>query len=137
MRTRENYTPFMVAGLILTVASLIVFQIYIWLEPTRIQAVQAADQSAAVADGRALFAASCANCHGTNGEGKIGRAINSRDLLATTSDQTFFGLISTGVPGTLMPAWGQPSGGPFTDQQISQLVAFIRAWEPTAPQPLP
>ena len=28
-----------------------------------------------------------------------------------------------------MPAWGQAFGGPFTDEQVNQLVAFIRAWE--------
>ena len=36
-----------------------------------------------------------------------------------------------------MPAWGQNFGGPFTDEQISQIVAFIRQWEPTAPVPTP
>lgn len=32
-----------------------------------------------------------------------------------------------------MPAWNQSLGGPLTDQEVSQLVAFIRNWEPTAP----
>jgi mono/diheme cytochrome c family protein len=31
-----------------------------------------------------------------------------------------------------MPAWGQVFGGPLTDEQILQIVAFVRAWEPTA-----
>ncbi len=136
MRPRENYTPFIAAGLILTVALMIVFQIYLWLEPTRIQTVQAADQSTAVAAGRNIFAENCAACHGEKGEGKLGAALNSRTLLKTTTDQTLFGLISTGVPGTIMPAWSQTHGGPFTDQQIAHLVAFIRAWEPTAPEPV-
>jgi mono/diheme cytochrome c family protein len=33
-----------------------------------------------------------------------------------------------------MPAWGQAFGGPFTDEQVNQLIAYLRAWEPTAPQ---
>jgi mono/diheme cytochrome c family protein len=33
-----------------------------------------------------------------------------------------------------MPAWGQTTGGPFTDEQLRQIVAFLRSWEPTAPQ---
>lgn len=49
-------------------------------------------------------------------------------------DDLIFNLTRTGVPGTLMPAWGQTFGGPFTTEQINQLVAFIRAWEPTAPK---
>ncbi len=32
-----------------------------------------------------------------------------------------------------MPAWNQSLGGPLADQQVNQLVAFIRNWEPTAP----
>jgi hypothetical protein len=32
-----------------------------------------------------------------------------------------------------MPAWSQAHGGPFTDEEIRQMVAFIRSWEPTAP----
>jgi mono/diheme cytochrome c family protein len=31
-----------------------------------------------------------------------------------------------------MPAWGQEFGGPFTNEEASQLVAFIRSWEATA-----
>jgi len=137
MRPREDYTPFIVAGLILTVATLLVFQVYLWLEPARIRAVQAADQSAAVAAGRVLFADNCVACHGEKGEGKLGPALNSRALLKAATDETLFSLIGTGVPGTVMPAWGQTHGGPFTDQQISQMVAFIRAWEPNAPEPTP
>ena len=58
MRPREDYTPFIVAGLILTVATLLVFQVYLWLEPARIRAVQAADQFglAALARGPRLHA---------------------------------------------------------------------------------
>jgi mono/diheme cytochrome c family protein len=32
-----------------------------------------------------------------------------------------------------MPAWNQSHGGPFTDENVRQLVTFIRAWEPNAP----
>ncbi len=137
MRPRENYTPFIAAGFLMTVALAIVFQIYLWLEPTRIQAVQAADQAAAIAAGRILFAENCAACHGEKGDGKIAPALNARALLKSTSDATLFGLIGTGVPGSVMPAWSQAHGGPLTDQQISQMVTFIRAWEPTAPEPTP
>ncbi len=134
MRPRENYTPFIATGLVLSVAILMVFQVYLWLEPARIRAVEAADRAAAEAAGRVLYAENCAACHGETGEGKVGRALNSRELLKTTSDQTLSSLIRAGVPGTVMPAWGQAFGGPFTDQQVAQMVAFIRAWEPAAPE---
>ena len=137
MRPRENYTPFIATGFGLTLATLIVFQIYLLGEPGRIQAVEAADLSAAQAAGRNLYADNCIACHGGNGEGLVGPALNSRELLKMTADETLASLIRTGVPGTVMPAWGQAFGGPFTDEQVSQLVAFIRAWEATAPEATP
>jgi len=72
-------------------------------------------------------------CHGEEGEGVDGPALNDKTFLANTSNESIFSLVSSGVPGTEMPAWNQAYGGPFTDQQISQVVAFIRKWEPDAP----
>ena len=137
MRSRENYAPFVAVGLGLTLATLALFQVYLLREPARIRSVEAADQAAAVASGRTLFAENCGPCHGDNGEGSVGPALNSRELLKQTPDETLFSLTRTGVPGTVMPAWGQTFGGPFTDEQVTQLVAFLRAWEATAPETAP
>ena len=134
MRSRENNTLFVAAALGLTLAILVTFQVYIFREPSRIRLVQAADKQAAEEAGHELYADNCATCHGTNGEGGIGPALNSHDLLTSTMDETLAGLTRFGVPSSLMPAWGQASGGPFTDEEVNQLVAFIRAWEPTAPE---
>lgn len=137
MRRKENHTPFVAVAFGLTLCILIVFQLYIWREPARIEADEIADHSAAVAAGGDLYGENCAACHGDNGEGGAGPGLNSSELLKTTSDKALFNLTLTGVPGTIMPAWGQIFGGPFTDEQIQQMVTFIRAWEPTAPDPAP
>lgn len=137
MRPKEDYTRHIVVAFGFTLAILVIFQVYIFREPARIQAVEAADKSVAEATGRDLFASNCTACHGQNGQGNVGPALNSQQLLKTTSDDTLFNLIRTGVPGSVMPAWGQIFGGPFTDEQVVQLVAFIRAWEPTAPSVVP
>jgi mono/diheme cytochrome c family protein len=137
MRRKENYTPFLAVAFGLTLCILIVFQLYIWREPARIEADEADDQVAAVLVGGDLYAENCAACHGDSGEGGAGPGLNSAELLKTTSDEALFSLTRTGVPGSIMPAWGQAFGGPFTDEQIHQMVAFIRAWEPTAPEPTP
>jgi cytochrome c oxidase cbb3-type subunit 3 len=134
MRPRENYTPFFAVGLVLTLATLAILQVYILREPARIQRDMTADLAAAVAAGGKLYADNCANCHGEFGQGQSGPALNSRELLKTTSDEALINIIRTGVPGSNMPAWGQAFGGPFTDEQVVQLVTFVRAWEPTAPQ---
>lgn len=134
MIRRENFAPFYMAGLALGLAILGSFQIYIQREPARIRADVEADRRAAVSAGSHLFAENCAPCHGEQGEGLVGPALNSRGLLRTTPDGVLFSLTRSGVPATNMPAWGQAYGGPFTDEQVRQLVAYIRAWEPTAPQ---
>lgn len=133
MRPKENYRPYILAAAVLTFLTMVVFQIYIWNEPDRIQRDEAADKLSAETTGGALYEENCASCHGQDGQGGIGPAINSRELLKSTADEVFFGLTRIGIPGTLMPAWSQAFGGPFTDEQISQIVAFIRSWEETAP----
>lgn len=122
MRPKENYRPYIFAAAVLTLVTMIVFQIYIWSEPMRIQRDEAVDKLAAETAGQALYAENCASCHGEAGQGGVGPALNSRELLESTVDEVFFGLTRTGIPGTLMPAWSQAFGGPFTDEQVSQIV---------------
>jgi cytochrome c oxidase cbb3-type subunit 3 len=133
MRSKENYTPFVAVAFSFTLAIFTSFQIYIFREPVRIAADRARDHSTAVDEGKTLFNTFCTECHGKDGEGVDGPALNDKQFLNETGDQTIFSLISSGVPGTEMPAWNQALGGPFTDQQVTQLVAFIRNWEPQAP----
>jgi cytochrome c oxidase cbb3-type subunit III len=132
MRKREDYTRLIVVALLLSVGILITFQIYLLNEPGRITTVLAADQSAQVASGQKLFTDNCVTCHGNNGEGDIGPALNSKKFLQTADNGVIFSLIGSGVPGTAMPSWAQANGGPFTDEQISNLVGFIRHWQATA-----
>ncbi len=133
MRTEENNLPLIVVGLILTLGILAAFQVYVMNEPVRIDRVLAADQADAVANGQKLFKANCVVCHGQNGEGLVGPALSSKTLLASATDATLFSIISSGVPNTAMPAWNQSNGGPFTDEQVRSLVAFIRNWEKNPP----
>ncbi len=134
MRAKENYTPYITAALVLTLAILASFQLYIFGEPARISGVEAHDHTTAVSVGEALFKKNCTLCHGDNGEGTTGRpSLNDKNFLSIANDDTIFSIISSGVPNTEMPAWNQSHGGPLTDEDVRQLVAFIRAWEPGAP----
>lgn len=133
MRSENNsrllWTSLILAGLILAA-----FQLYLNREPARIQAVQAADRQQLISAGQALYLQNCASCHGAEGEGADAPALNSKQFLTAAHDETLFGLIVSGIPGSEMPAWSQAHGGPFTDEEIRQMVAFIRSWEPTAPE---
>lgn len=136
MRARENYTTLVAIAFCLTLAIIIAFQIYIIREPARIQADVQHELHSTVKAGEYLFGENCAACHGVSGEGAVGPALNSRQLLAMASDELLFNIVRTGIPSTIMPAWSQSFGGPLTDQEINQLVAFIRAWEKDAPEPV-
>lgn len=133
MRPKENYRPYIFIAAALTLVTLVVFQIYTWREPARIQRDEAADKLVAESDGQVLYGENCASCHGEDGQGGIGPVLNSRTLLQSTADEVFFGLTRIGIPSSVMPAWSQAFGGPFTDEQISHIIAFIRSWEFDAP----
>jgi mono/diheme cytochrome c family protein len=137
MFRRENNLPLISAGAGLTLAILIVFQVYLVREPARLESDAERDLEESVNAGEVIFAEHCAACHGNQGQGGIGPALNSKSLLASVGNDQLFGLVRTGVPGTAMPAWAQDFGGPLTDEQARQVVSFVRAWEPTAVEVTP
>lgn len=123
----------MVAGAVLLALMALVFPVYRWFEPTARDAARD-DQAAALAEeGSSIWETSCAACHGVNGEGKIGPALNSKQFLQSATDDQATSLISVGIPGSQMSAYSLDHGGPLTSEQIKSVVAFIRAWEPDAP----
>lgn len=133
----EDYSRYGWVGLALALVIIGLLSLA-WLgESARL--ARAADQFTAqrVERGRQIYAAQCMACHGQNGEGGVGRPLNNRTLLKNTLDEVFFSLIRSGVPGTQMPAWNVNFGGPLTDEDIHDVVTFIRAWEPTAPEITP
>lgn len=129
----ENNSRLLWSSLILAGLILAAFQLYLNREPARIQTVMAADRQQLISAGQALYRQNCASCHGAEGEGADAPALNSKQFLTAAHDEMMFGLIASGIPGSEMPAWSQAHGGPFTDEEIRQMVAFIRSWEPTAP----
>ncbi|MDT8306448.1 MAG: c-type cytochrome [Anaerolineae bacterium] len=93
--------------------------------------VAAVDTAALVAASEPLYAQSCATCHGTDGQGTPrAPALNVQSFFArVTNDVALAQIITLGVPGTAMPAWGDRLGS----TEIDAIAAYIRAWEPTAP----
>ncbi len=78
-----------------------------------------------------LFDTTCAVCHGENGSGGTGPALNSQQFLTNqTNEQILYTIINGGHrPNSTMPAFGDR----LTMVEIEALVNYIRAWEPTAP----
>lgn len=75
-----------------------------------------------IARGQAVYAASCASCHGASGEGGVGTALGNPVFLATASDAFIRATIRSGRSGTPMPA--------FQDQlsasDIDAVTVFLR-----------
>ncbi len=81
--------------------------------------------------GSQLFSQNCSRCHGPEGQGtQRAPALNVKSFLTDTSDPAIQQIITQGVPGTAMPAWGDR----MTESDIQAIVGFVRQWEPTAPE---
>ena len=85
------------------------------------------------AEGENVWQFNCASCHGLAGEGGIGPALNSQQFLQAATDEQARTLIAVGIPGSQMSAYSLDHGGPLTSEQIRSVVAFLRSWEPEAP----
>ncbi len=94
--------------------------------------------------GQQQFAASCSSCHGADGTGtqtakgdKIGSIVDP-SYLALMSDQAIRSIILAGLPDRGMPDWRSDSATPMTDQQITDVVAWMASQRgPSAGQPYP
>jgi mono/diheme cytochrome c family protein len=85
--------------------------------PTPVQPSLTADQ---------IFKSVCAQCHGANGEGGSGPALNTAEFQTKFHDQALSKVISDGIPSTQMIG----VGGVFSPEQIKQLVSLIRNLKP-------
>jgi len=134
MKKEENYDRYLIIGLVLTLLILGGFGFYMISENGRMEAAAASFEDERIHHGREIYSDQCSTCHGILGEGGIGTALNNKQMLKSTFDEVLFSVVRSGVPSTEMPAWSVDFGGPLTDEDIRSVVAFIRAWEPNAPE---
>jgi mono/diheme cytochrome c family protein len=123
----------MVVGALLMLGMALVFPLYRWTEPANRDEAYQAQLDSLAEQGEQLWSFNCASCHGLNGEGGIGPALNSTQFLQTATDEQMRLLVSVGVPGSQMGAYSQDHGGPLTSEQIKALTVYIRSWEADAP----
>lgn len=97
-----------------------------------------------VEKGKTLYASHCAACHGANGEGGHGTGVtmsrkrdlpilapglNNAGFLKSASDAQMVHTLRFGRPGTPMISFLQAG---MSNQDINDVVAYIRSWEATA-----
>ena len=114
-----------------------------WVNEGNRQSEAREEQTERVAErGARIFVQNCRTCHGLDGEGFIGTALNNPAFLIL-GEENEFGVeataageadgirtflrdtISCGRTGTFMPPWSLDFGGPLSDQRIGQLVVMI------------
>jgi mono/diheme cytochrome c family protein len=114
--------------------------------PPLSDAERARGMAAAKVDRQAVFKGDCASCHAKNVEGKYGQELFAQvcaicheatpratmvpdlhNLKDPTSQEFWQTWITSGKPGTLMPAFARSQGGPLSDQQIASLAAYLNA----------
>lgn len=123
-----------VVGLLCMAVLIVAFPLYKRSEPERRARTTAVMQAQNIAQGTSMFAQHCAACHGDEARGGRGfPTLGAKEFLASVSDTQLRWLISGGVPGTGMTPYALDLGGPFTDQEITWLVAYIRSLEAGAP----
>lgn len=91
-------------------------------------------QQGNVANGQALFRQVCSDCHGEDGEGGKAGALHDTAFLTLSSNMLFRRIIITGRPDLGMPNFhklgsSSPLGQPLSDQDVNDLVAFLRSWQ--------
>jgi mono/diheme cytochrome c family protein len=125
---------YMIAGLVFMAVLVAGFVAYRVREPSLRADANHAQRASYTKLGKQLFADNCAECHGDNGEGGgDAPTLNSKEFLGATSDGQIQALTAGGVSGTEMRAWSLEFGGTLTDEQVKQLVTYLRSLAPHAP----
>jgi mono/diheme cytochrome c family protein len=130
---RRSTRRWQVAGVWVFLVLVLSFPVYRLTEDTRLNDARQSQNQAQISAGGQLWSLNCTECHGPMGEGVDAPALNSQEFLSGITDEQIQGIIAGGIPGSEMPAWLADYGGPFTQQQIQALVAYIRSWQATAP----
>ena len=78
--------------------------------------------------GQVLFATSCSQCHGVQGEGGVGPQLVNDAFLSAVSDRTLYHWISRGRIGTAMRGFHPEEEGPTTlaPAHVADVIAYIR-----------
>jgi putative heme-binding domain-containing protein len=73
-----------------------------------------------IENGALLYGANCAQCHGIGGDGMPGVELKTGTFKRAATDQDLARLLTTGIPGTAMPATALAPG------EANALVAYLR-----------
>jgi len=132
------------AALFLLAVSAVGLPLYWLAEPGRQEGALAQYDVVFTDRGTGLYEELCSSCHGGGGaggaaqnfviteDGKFQDQVNwlapeLTTVLLRFSEDEVREILNLGRPPTPMPAWGAPGGGPLTEQQIDELIFYMRS----------
>ena len=84
------------------------------------------------ARGKRLFEGQCARCHGMQGGGGTGANLRRPRLPRAPDDDRLFDLLRDGIPES-----GMPDTWAMSDNEVRDVIAYVRALGRVTPEPLP
>jgi mono/diheme cytochrome c family protein len=130
----RSLNRYLIAGLVFMTVLIAAFVLYRIREPDLRADAARSQKVSYTALGKGLFETNCAECHGEAGTGGgSAPTLNSKQFLSGANDAQIEALISGGVSGTDMSAWGLDYGGTMTQEQVRQIVTYLRTLEDKAP----
>lgn len=137
-------------GIVAVLISIAVLLFLGVIEERRMSAQEANWNGRGVEKGADIYMNNCANCHGVDGKGLPGVAPALHSKYFFTQRLTDVGwagslhdyvklTVASGRPSKthtqwaqVMPTWSQRYGGPFRDDQVENVTAFVLNWEEDA-----
>jgi mono/diheme cytochrome c family protein len=135
-------------GIVSVVVAIVVVLAIGIMEESRMAAQTGNWAGRSIEKGAEIYANNCYTCHGVNGEGGAGPALNSRHFFENRLDELGFAgtledyvklTVAAGRPSNtngqwsvIMPTWSARYGGPLRDDQVQQVTDYVLNWESTA-----
>jgi cytochrome c oxidase cbb3-type subunit 3 len=82
--------------------------------------------------GLSVFNVSCSSCHGLNGRGGMVGPLVNGSYLALVSNQYLRTTVIVGRPAMGMPDWRRHAPGPLTEEDVTDVVAWLAAQRPAS-----
>jgi mono/diheme cytochrome c family protein len=137
-------------GLVSTIITIIVVVFLAFVEPARMEAQTGNWDGRSIEKGAEIYANNCYTCHGIEGKGSPGPALNSKhfftqrltELGFTGTLEDYIKLtVAAGRPSNvhaqwsvIMPTWSSSYGGPLRDDQVGHVTNYVLNWGSTAIQ---
>jgi cytochrome c oxidase cbb3-type subunit 3 len=84
--------------------------------------------------GAVVYQVNCIACHGDRGQGRFGRPL-AKDWPGNQPDVFIRQVVSEGISGTVMPAWGTELGGPLSADDLDNVTSYVLSLPPVSASP--